>query len=47
MPHKSLANSVIKLNCTAPETYRKLIKYFKENNTYCHTNSSKKKEHTE
>ena len=34
---KSLATDVIKLNCTTPETYRKLIKHFKENNTYYHT----------
>jgi hypothetical protein len=30
---KSLANDVIKLNCTTPETYRKIMKHFKENNT--------------
>ena len=34
---KSLANNVIKLNCTTPETYRNLIKYFKENNIFYHT----------
>jgi arsenate reductase-like glutaredoxin family protein len=34
---KRLANNVIKLNCTTPETYRKLIKFFKENNIYYHT----------
>ena len=34
---KSFANNVIKLNCTTPETYRKLVRYFKENNTYYHT----------
>jgi len=34
---KSLANNVIKLNCTTPETYRKLIKYFKENDIFYHT----------
>jgi 3-methyladenine DNA glycosylase AlkC len=34
---KSLANNVIKLNCTAPEIYRKLIKYFKENSEFYHT----------
>jgi hypothetical protein len=33
---KSLPN-VIKLNCTTPETYRKLIKYFKENHIFYHT----------
>ena len=31
------ANDIIKLNCTTPETYRKIIKHFKENNTYYHT----------
>jgi len=31
-----LANDLIKLNCTTPETYRKIIKHLKENNTYCH-----------
>jgi len=31
---KSLANDVIRLSCTTPETYRKTIKHFKENNTY-------------
>jgi arsenate reductase-like glutaredoxin family protein len=34
---KRLANDVIKLNCTTPETYRKSIKHFKENNIYYHT----------
>jgi arsenate reductase-like glutaredoxin family protein len=34
---KSLANNVIKLNCTTPETYRKLITYFKENNIFYRT----------
>jgi len=34
---KSLANDVIKLNCTTPETYRKIIKHFKQNNTYYRT----------
>jgi hypothetical protein len=33
---KSLANDVIKLNCRTPETYRKIIKHFKENNTCYH-----------
>ena len=34
---KSLANNVIKINCVTPETYRKLVKYFKENNIFYHT----------
>jgi len=34
---KSLANNVIKLNFTTTETYRNLIKYFKENNIFYHT----------
>ena len=31
---KSMTNSVIKINCVTPETYRKLVKYFKENNIF-------------
>ena len=34
---KSLARSVIKINCMTPETYRKLVRYFKDNNIFCHT----------
>ena len=34
---KSLANIIIKLNCTMPDTYRNLIKHFKENGIYHHT----------
>jgi hypothetical protein len=34
---KCLANNVIKINCVTPETYRKLVKYFKENNIFYHT----------
>ena len=34
---KNLANSVIKINCVTPETYRKLVKNFKENNIFYHT----------
>jgi len=34
---KSLANKVIKINCMTPETYRKLVKYLKENNIFYHT----------
>jgi hypothetical protein len=32
-----MSNSVIKLNCTTPDTYRNLIKHFKENGIYYHT----------
>jgi hypothetical protein len=34
---KSLANNVIKINYVTPETYRKLVTYFKENNIFYHT----------
>jgi PAX-interacting protein 1 len=34
---KSLINNVIKINGITPKTYRNLIKYFKESNTYYHT----------
>jgi len=34
---KSVINNVIKINCVTPGTYRNLIKYFKESNTYYHT----------
>ena len=34
---KSLANIIIKFNCTTPDTYRNLIKHFKENGIYYHT----------
>jgi hypothetical protein len=34
---KSVADSVIKINCVTPKTYRKLVKYFKENNIFYHT----------
>ena len=34
---KSLINNVIKINCATPETYRNLIKHFKESNTYYYT----------
>jgi len=34
---KSMANNVIKLTCTTPETYRNLIKHFKEKGIYYHT----------
>jgi 3-methyladenine DNA glycosylase AlkC len=34
---KSLANNVIKLACTTPDTYRAIIKHCKEQNIYYHT----------
>jgi len=34
---KSLANNVIKINCMTPETCRKLVRYFKDNNIFYHT----------
>jgi len=34
---KSLANNVIKLVCTTPETYRAIIKHCKEQDIYYHT----------
>jgi len=34
---KSLANNVIRINCVTPETYRKLVRYFKYNNIFYHT----------
>jgi hypothetical protein len=34
---KCLANNIIKRNCVTPETYRKLVTYFKDNNIFCHT----------
>jgi hypothetical protein len=34
---KSMANNVIKISCLTPETYRTLIKHFKEINVYYHT----------
>ena len=34
---KSMANSVIKINCMTPEIYRKLVRYFKDNNIFYHT----------
>ena len=37
IPHKELGKLCKKLNCTTPETYRKIIKHFKENNTYYNT----------
>lgn len=34
---KSLADNVIKINCATPETYRKMVRNFKENNVFHHT----------
>jgi hypothetical protein len=34
---KCLAKNVIKINCVTPETYRTLVKYFKENNIFYRT----------
>jgi hypothetical protein len=34
---KILANNVIKINCVTPETYRKLVRYIKDNNIFYHT----------
>lgn len=34
---KSLANNIIKINCSTPETYRKLVKHFLDNNIFHHT----------
>jgi len=40
---KSRANNVIKITCMTPETYRKLVKYFKDNNIFYHTYQLKEK----
>jgi hypothetical protein len=34
---KSMANNLIKINCFTPETYRTLIKHFKDTNVFYHT----------
>jgi hypothetical protein len=34
---KSLANNVIKLTCSTPDTYRNMINHFKENGIFYHT----------
>jgi len=39
---KSLANNVIKINCVTPETYRKLVRYLKDNNIFYDTYQLKK-----
>ena len=33
---KSMANNVIQLTCTTPDTYRSLIKHFKDKDIYYH-----------
>jgi hypothetical protein len=40
---KSLANNAIKINCMTPETYRKLVKYFKDNNILPHIPTKREK----
>jgi hypothetical protein len=40
---KSMANNVIKITCLTPDTYRTLIKHFKETNVYYHTYQIKEK----
>jgi hypothetical protein len=34
---KSMADNIIEINCTAPETYRKLVGFLKDNNIVHHT----------
>jgi hypothetical protein len=34
---KNMTNNVIKINCLTPETHRKLVRYFKDNNIVHHT----------
>jgi 3-methyladenine DNA glycosylase AlkC len=34
---KSMADNIIKINCTTPETYRKLVGFLKDNNIVHHT----------
>ena len=34
---KSMANNIIKLTCSTLDTYRNIIKHFKENGTFFHT----------
>jgi hypothetical protein len=34
---RTLGNNLIKINCVTPETYRKLVNYFKESNMFYHT----------
>jgi hypothetical protein len=37
-----MADNTIKINCTTPETYRKLVGFLKGNNTMHHTYHLKK-----
>nr|CAI5850793.1 unnamed protein product [Callosobruchus analis] len=34
---KSLADNVVKINCATPESYRKLVREFRQNNIFHHT----------
>jgi hypothetical protein len=43
---KSPTNNVIKINCVTPETYRKLVTYFKDNNIFYHTYQLREKQTT-
>jgi len=40
---RSMANNTIKINCTTPDTYRKLVKFMNENNIIYHTYQPKEK----
>jgi arsenate reductase-like glutaredoxin family protein len=39
---RSMANNTVKINCTIPDTYRKLVKFMSENNIIFHTYQPKK-----
>jgi hypothetical protein len=39
---KSMTDNIIKINCTAPETYRKLVGFLNDNNIVHHTHQLKK-----
>jgi hypothetical protein len=39
---KRMANNVIKLSCTTPDTYRSIIKHLKDNGIFFHTYQLKK-----
>jgi hypothetical protein len=43
---KSMANNVVKITCLTPETYRALIKHFKETEVYYHTYQLKEERYT-
>jgi hypothetical protein len=38
---KSLINNTVKINCTTPDSYRKLVRYFKQENIVHHTHQPK------